>query len=328
LVKIFEENKPVFDREDRSEWTEEQWKEDKEKNIKRKELIKTLAMQKVEDKEKLQTFFEKLDEHKKEFKAAMHKKMNDYLKRLAKKAGLSDLEFDRFMIVQNANKANVHWRIGMHKNEKRKAFKQLKASWEIVKNKVLDGCDEKEAEKFKKFFSVVEADFNARRHGRQHERRHHGHHSEEVEGVEHHHRRHGCHKRHWRSEEDSEEYKPHHRHHEEDRGERIRHHRRHRYHDDESEEEPRHHRRHHRHHSEDDSDDFTPRRRHHRRHHEQSDDDSQEFRPRHRHHRRHHDQSSEEDTPVYRGAHRRPHHHRQRDEDQDERVPVKIHLFN
>jgi len=309
VVKIFEEHKPVINNgEDRSEWTEEQWEQDKKKDIERKDLIKSLAIKKVEDKEKIQKFFNRLDEHRKEFKLALEKVMLGHLRRLAKKSGLSDLEFDRFMIVQNANKANVHWRIGMHKNEKRKAFKSLVASWKVVKSKVLDGCDEKEEEKFRKFFAVVEADFKSREHRRHRERRYRSRHSEEAEGVEHqrhHRRRHGCHKTQWKRDDDSEEDNINHRRHGDDHQyERIRHHRRYRHHNDgESGEErayPRHHRRHHRHHSDDESDDNRPR------------------------YRSHRGESDEDDTAAPQRHHRRIYRVKQRDQDI---MPLSIQML-
>lgn len=221
LVKIFKEYEPEFKvGEDRSEWTEEQWKEDKKKNDKRKDMIKKEAFKAIEDKETLQEFFEKLDEHKKNFKESFEKLMKKNLQTLAKKSGLSDKEFDHFLETMNANKVKIHWRPGMHQNEKKKAFGQLKKNWESVKGKVLEGCDGEEQtvrvtifpileiisghslnsipkschslpfsfqERYKKFFSAVEEDF-VKKHSGGHGRRRHQFRSEGLEGSE---RRHG-----------------------------------------------------------------------------------------------------------------------------------------
>lgn len=218
LMKIIEKNKPEFKREDRSEWTEEQWQEDKDKMEKRRETVKKEAFDQIEDQDHLTVFFEKLEEKHQQILEKFHNMTQDYLKKIANTSGLDDSEFGRFMIVCSSHKPNVHWRMGMHKNEKAKAMKQLKANWEVIKKEAVKDLDDCEKEKLQKFFQDVEEDVASRHHTRpkqddyperygRHNRRYHNDQNDDEEfddrKAQHHHRHH--HNRGQDEDEDNDE---------------------------------------------------------------------------------------------------------------------------
>jgi len=146
LLKIVDRNLPKETQEDRSTWTEQQWAQDKQQMEARHALIKKQAFDEIKDHEHLTIFFNKCDARRKEIKQKIHEATVSYLKQIAKKSGLSDLEFQRFLVAFENHQPRVHYRPNMSQKEQAKARKELKSNWELVKKDAVNGLNDGEGQ--------------------------------------------------------------------------------------------------------------------------------------------------------------------------------------
>ena len=119
LQKILENHPPKIGSpdEDRSEWTEKQWKQEEiDARIHRKR-VKNLAYETIDEHKELNIFFRKLETHEESIKREVERQIIEDLHKIAKKNQLDEDEFRKFTKLREANRPNVHWRLNMHANE-------------------------------------------------------------------------------------------------------------------------------------------------------------------------------------------------------------------
>lgn len=119
LQKIFENHPPKVGSkdEDRSEWSDQQWKQEEIDARTHRKRMRNLAYESIDEHKELNTFFRKLEMHEENIKREVERRVREDLHRIAKRNHLEESEFDKFMNAREANKPSIHWRINMHPNE-------------------------------------------------------------------------------------------------------------------------------------------------------------------------------------------------------------------